>query len=132
MALFDAPVIEPVSLYTYGQVTRLQGLQQRAFSTQDFHPFSNVETGGQTDESRFYDPFNVLLNYLFPFEGRYMIVPQWKRPEQSRSMRERFEDLGGRVHIASLYGMSSLGTKVCFYKYDKDTGNLWPRVSHTG
>ena len=82
----------------------------------------------------------MLLNYLFPFEDRYMIVPQWKCPEQSKlvdfttifivshnkhsvffieikpsdhirnyspraladkQMRERFEDLGDCVHIAS-------------------------------
>ena len=49
-----------------------------------------------------------------------------------KQMRERFEDLGDRVHIASLYGMSSLRTKVCFYKYDKDTGDLWPRVIRIG
>ena len=102
--------------------------------------FELARTDGQTDESRFYGPFNMLLNYLFPFEDRYMIVPQWKCPEQSKlvdfttifivshnkhsvffieikpsdhirnyspraladkQMRERFEDLGDCVHIAS-------------------------------
>ena len=48
--------------------------------------FELARAGGQTDESRFYGPFNMLLNHLFPFEDRYMVVPQWKRPEQSKSI----------------------------------------------
>ncbi|KAF8420672.1 hypothetical protein EV426DRAFT_537309, partial [Tirmania nivea] len=38
------------------------------------------------DESRFYGPYNVLLNYLFPFEEDFVVVPQFKRPEQSKSV----------------------------------------------
>jgi len=37
--------------------------------------FELARAGGQTDESRFYGPFNMLLNDLFPFEDRYMVVP---------------------------------------------------------
>jgi len=50
------------------------------------------------------------------------------RAAADEEMRERYEDLKDRIDIGKLYGMSALGSKVCFYKYDKDTGDIWPRV----
>ncbi|KAF8417044.1 hypothetical protein EV426DRAFT_624678 [Tirmania nivea] len=41
---------------------------------------------GETDESRFYGPYNVLLTYLFPHNEKFVVVPQYKRPEQSKSV----------------------------------------------
>ncbi|RPB26085.1 hypothetical protein L211DRAFT_821000 [Terfezia boudieri ATCC MYA-4762] len=32
----------------------------------------------------FMGPYNTLLNYLFPFEEDFVVVPQFKRPEQSK------------------------------------------------
>ena len=43
-------------------------------------------------------------------------------------MRKRFLDLADRVDIPILYGMSALGSKVCFYTYDKGTKSLSPEV----
>jgi len=40
----------------------------------------------ETDESQFYGPYNVLLNYLSPHEERHAVVPQYKRLTQSRSV----------------------------------------------
>lgn len=36
--------------------------------------------------AKFYGPYNALLNYLFPSDEEYMIVPQYKHPEESRSI----------------------------------------------
>ncbi|RPA96093.1 hypothetical protein L873DRAFT_1616262, partial [Choiromyces venosus 120613-1] len=38
------------------------------------------------DESKFYGPYNVLLNYLFPFEEEYVVVPQYKRSAELKSV----------------------------------------------
>ncbi|RPB00819.1 hypothetical protein L873DRAFT_1678987 [Choiromyces venosus 120613-1] len=43
-----------------------------------------------------------------------------------KQMRERFEDLGDRVEIPILHGVSAIGTKFCFYKYTKATRALEP------
>ena len=40
------------------------------------------------------------------------------RAAADKQMRERFEDLGDHVEM---YGVSAIGTKLCFYKYTKDT-----------
>ena len=45
-----------------------------------------------------------------------------------KQMRERFEDLGDHVEIPILYGVSAIGTKLCFYKYTKETGDLEPEL----
>ncbi|KAF8453499.1 hypothetical protein BGX38DRAFT_1177290 [Terfezia claveryi] len=42
--------------------------------------FDLVRQDGETDESMYYGPYNVLLAYLFPFEEKYVVVPQYKRP----------------------------------------------------
>jgi len=38
------------------------------------------------DESRFYGPYNILLMYLFPYTEDFVVEPQYKRPEQSKSV----------------------------------------------
>ncbi|KAI5793827.1 hypothetical protein DFH27DRAFT_145598 [Peziza echinospora] len=48
--------------------------------------FELARPDGEKDESSFYGPYNILLNYLFPFEEKYMVTPQYKRPEQSKSV----------------------------------------------
>jgi len=48
--------------------------------------FEIAEPGGVKDESRFYGPYNTLLTYLFPFEQDFTVIPQYKRPQQSRSV----------------------------------------------
>ncbi|KAF8515596.1 hypothetical protein BDD12DRAFT_811098 [Trichophaea hybrida] len=129
--------------------------------------FESALPRGEYDESEYYGPYNSLLNDLFPKQEHYMVVPQYKRPEQSKSvdfttvflvrhqkhpvffveikpaghihnvsprasadkqMRERFEDLGDRVEIPILYGVSAIGNKLCFYKYTKATGDLEPEL----
>lgn len=50
------------------------------------------------------------------------------RASADKQMRERFEDLGDRVKIPILYGVSAIGTKLCFYKYTKETGDLEPEL----
>jgi len=48
--------------------------------------FEIAKPEGTKDESRFYGPYNALLNYLFPFEQDFIVVPQYKRPQQCRSV----------------------------------------------
>jgi len=48
--------------------------------------FNLAKSGREMDESEFYGPFNAVLNYLFPYEEDYEIVPQYKRPQQSKSV----------------------------------------------
>ncbi|KAG0125800.1 hypothetical protein HOY82DRAFT_130138 [Tuber indicum] len=48
--------------------------------------FELAKQTGETDESQYYGPYNVLLSYFFPHEERYMVVPQYKRPTQLRSV----------------------------------------------
>lgn len=43
--------------------------------------FDLANSGGEKDESEFYGSFNMLLNYLFPYEEDYEIVLQFKRLE---------------------------------------------------
>jgi len=122
---------------------------------------------GRIDESRLYGPYNLLLNHLFPMEEGYMIVPQYKRREDSKSinfeaiftvmhhehpvffvevkpsghidnmsprrsadkqMRNRFVDFADRVEVPILYGMSALGSNVCYYTYDERTRRILPEV----
>ena len=122
---------------------------------------------GRHDESRFYGPYNLLLNHMFPIDEGYMIVPRYKRREHSRSidfevifivshhehpiffvgakpsghidnilprrsadeqMRKRFLDLLGRLEVPILYGVSALGSKVCYYTYDEGSRRVSPKV----
>jgi len=122
---------------------------------------------GETDESQYYGPYNVLLNYFFPYEEKYVVVPQYKRPAQLRSvdfttiflvrhkahpvffvvvksssglrnlssrkeadlqMRERFDTLFEDVVIGTLYGVSTMGTKICIYKLDRTSRRLTPTI----
>lgn len=55
------------------------------------------------------------------------------RAAADKQMRERFEVLHDDVKIPILYGVSAIGTKVCFYKYTKDTQRLEPNIipAHT-
>ncbi|RPA98220.1 hypothetical protein L873DRAFT_1688386, partial [Choiromyces venosus 120613-1] len=112
-------------------------------------------------------PYNLLLGYLFPMDKQYMVVPQCKHHEQSKSidffiifivshneclvffmevnpfghiehisprewadkqMRKRFKELRDIMEIPILYSMSALGTKVCFYQYDKQTSSISVKV----
>ncbi|RPB22696.1 hypothetical protein L211DRAFT_810499, partial [Terfezia boudieri ATCC MYA-4762] len=43
-------------------------------------------------------------------------------------MREGVDDLRDDVKIPILYGVSAMGTKLCFYKYTEDTGRLEPEL----
>lgn len=127
--------------------------------------FESAVPLGEHDESRYYGPYNTLLRDLFPKEEGYMIVPQYKRSVQLRSidfttiflvqqgespvffveikpaghihrasaraaadkeMREKVNDLIDSINIPKLCGVSAIGTKVCFYEYTKDTGQLEP------
>lgn len=42
-------------------------------------------------------------------------------------MRERFTDLFDDVVIEKLYGLGAIGTKLCIYTADKQTGRLLPK-----
>ncbi|KAG0641235.1 hypothetical protein HOY80DRAFT_919342 [Tuber brumale] len=46
--------------------------------------FELVRQMGETDESQFYGPFNILPNHVFWHDKRYMVVLQYKRPTQLR------------------------------------------------
>ncbi|RPA96080.1 hypothetical protein L873DRAFT_1262723 [Choiromyces venosus 120613-1] len=48
--------------------------------------FELARQDGKGDESSFYGPYNVLLNYLFPFEEEYVVVPQYKRHAELKSV----------------------------------------------
>ena len=48
------------------------------------------------------------------------------RAAADKQMRERADDLRDDVEIPILYGVSAIGTKLCFYKYTKDTQELEP------
>ncbi|KAF8426558.1 hypothetical protein EV426DRAFT_591821 [Tirmania nivea] len=48
--------------------------------------FELATVDGERDESEWYGPYNALLNYLFPVEEDYVIVLQYKRPEQLKSV----------------------------------------------
>lgn len=48
--------------------------------------FDRAVPEGENDESKFYGPYNVLLNYLFPAGEEYMVVPQYKLPDKPKSI----------------------------------------------
>ncbi|RPA90713.1 hypothetical protein L873DRAFT_1820642 [Choiromyces venosus 120613-1] len=48
--------------------------------------FEITKSEGGRDESQFYGPYKVLLNYLFPFEQDFVVAPHYKRPQQSQSV----------------------------------------------
>ena len=50
------------------------------------------------------------------------------RAAADKQMRERVNNLCDVVKIPVLYGVSAIGTKLCFYKYTKDTGRLEPEL----
>lgn len=50
------------------------------------------------------------------------------RTSADKQMRESFEDLGERVKIPILHGVSAIGNKLCFYKYTKVTRVLEPAL----
>ena len=41
---------------------------------------------GELEESEYYGSYNAILSHLFPIEEDYLVVPQYKRPKQSRSV----------------------------------------------
>ena len=45
-----------------------------------------------------------------------------------RQMRERADDLKDDIEIPILYGVSAIGTKLCVYKYTKDSRQLEPEL----
>ena len=129
--------------------------------------FDLAKLHGDTDQSRFYGPYNALLNYLFPTKDKFMVVPQWKRPEQSKAtdfttifvvrhdehpvfflevkasnyiqrastrqaadqqMRERYYGLFDDTKIKVLYGLSAIGTKLCFYTWVRETRIVQPKA----
>jgi len=128
--------------------------------------FEIAGPAGVRDESRFYGPYNTLLTYLFPFEQDFTVAPQYKRPQQSRSvdfttifivshdehpvffmeikasshieristradadkqMRERINTIFDSVKIDTLYGISALGTRLCVYKTQRESGDIEPQ-----
>ena len=48
------------------------------------------------------------------------------RSAADQQMRERFDALTGQLTIATLYGVSALGTKLCVYTYDSQAETLEP------
>jgi len=48
--------------------------------------FQTAVPGGEHDESRYYGPYCTLLHQLFPAPEHFMLVPQYKRPEQSKAV----------------------------------------------
>ncbi|RDB17621.1 hypothetical protein Hypma_001064 [Hypsizygus marmoreus] len=50
------------------------------------------------------------------------------RNAADREMRERFEALSTRVKIPTLYGISAIGTNICVYAYQTESGEIAPRV----
>ncbi|KAF8469003.1 hypothetical protein BDZ91DRAFT_694978 [Kalaharituber pfeilii] len=48
--------------------------------------FELARLGGEKDESEWYGPYNALLNHVFPVEEDYVVVPQYQRPEQLKSV----------------------------------------------
>ncbi|KAM6496591.1 hypothetical protein JOM56_007064 [Amanita muscaria] len=50
-----------------------------------------------------------------------------RRQEADSQMRQRFLDVAADLRIPVLHGVSAFGTKITFYKYNKDTNVLEPR-----
>jgi hypothetical protein len=50
-----------------------------------------------------------------------------KRREADSQMRQRFLDIAADLRIPVLYGVSAFGTKIMFYKYNKEANVLEPR-----
>lgn len=50
-----------------------------------------------------------------------------KRQEADSQMRQRFLDIAPELRIPVLHGVSAYGTKIAFYKYNKDANVLEPR-----
>lgn len=50
------------------------------------------------------------------------------RREADNQMRERFEKLFGKVKIDKLSGISTLGTRVCFYEINPQSGYIEPEA----
>ena len=48
------------------------------------------------------------------------------RTDADQQMRQRVYALRNDIEIPILYGVSAIGTKLCFYKYTKDTQELEP------
>ena len=127
--------------------------------------FELSSSGGYRKESEWYGPFNALLNYVFPIEEDYVVVPQYRRPEDLKSEEfttifvvrhkshpvffitikptchiqylsnrkeadqqtvEQLNYLFDFVKIPKLYGISALGTRICLYAVDMDTGHIVP------
>ena len=53
-----------------------------------------------------------------------------KREEADTQMRRRFRDLRQILIISRLCGVSTFGTRLAFYEYDKDTSTLTPEQIH--
>ena len=49
------------------------------------------------------------------------------RAAADQQMRERVNTLRNDIEIPILYGVSAIGTKLCFYKYTKSTRQLEPK-----
>lgn len=164
--IFNNPITTTSISISYHLALTNAWNQNMPWPTQIVKLFDLAKSRGERDESEFYGPFNTLLNYLFPYDEDYEIVPQYKRPEQSKSvdfttifivrhekhpvlfveikcsnhilqkstrqaadqqMREQFTDLFDNVEIETLYGLSAIGTKLCIYTADKQTGRLLPK-----
>ncbi|KAF8523471.1 hypothetical protein BU17DRAFT_43782 [Hysterangium stoloniferum] len=50
------------------------------------------------------------------------------RSAADQQMRERFEALADQAVIATLYGVSALGTQLCLYTYDSAAGTITPEA----
>lgn len=46
-------------------------------------------------------------------------------------MGDWYKDLFDDVKIPRLYGISALGSKICFYTLDRDNGDIMPEVIPT-
>jgi hypothetical protein len=49
-----------------------------------------------------------------------------KREDADKQMRRRFRDLRADLAIPTLHGVSAFGTRLCFYRYEKESRQLQP------
>ncbi|KAF8476107.1 hypothetical protein BDZ91DRAFT_648585, partial [Kalaharituber pfeilii] len=66
--------------------------------------------------------------FFFEIKAAGHIHRTSSRAAADKEMRERVDDLRDDVKIPILYGVSAIGTKLCFYKCTKDTGQLEPEL----
>ncbi|KAH9954805.1 hypothetical protein BC827DRAFT_1240938 [Russula dissimulans] len=111
--------------------------------------FAAIERGGGpiTHENQYYGPYNKLLNTLFPPDSDFIVSPNYLpvdvdsaadfvitfevtlhqyhvliieiKPPQHLQIHNRLVDLEGHTPLPILYGISAVGTRLCFYEFEK-------------